>query len=134
MRRRLCPVSCWEITLLFGAQVQTLKAARGQRTDSTHPGRAEPTGCRLSAATATIPACSDVTLSAGAVQLCKVHAQPSTLNSLHTPCASSDPGALHHDGPRHHIIHSPIVLEEQQCDEGREEEGDGKVLVQGADS
>lgn len=75
----------------------------------------------------------DVTVSAGVVQVGKVHAQPSTLNSLQTTCASSDPGALHHDGPRHHIIHSPIVLEEQKCDEGREKEGDGKVLVQGSD-
>ena len=48
-------------------------------------------------------------------------------------CGSSGSGALHHDGARHHVIHSSVVLEEQQRDEGWEEEGDGEVLVQGSD-
>ena len=47
---------------------------------------------------------------------------------------SSRPRALDDYGASHHVIHSPIVLEEKQCDEGWEEEGDGEVLVQGSDS
>lgn len=47
---------------------------------------------------------------------------------------SSDPRALDNNRTSYHIIHSPVVLEEQKRDEGREEEGDWKVLVQGSDS
>lgn len=38
--------------------------------------------------------------------------------------------ALDHNGPRHDVVHSPVVLEEQEGDEDREEEGDGEVLVE----
>ena len=46
---------------------------------------------------------------------------------------SSGPGAFHYDGARHHVVHSPVVLEEEEGDERREEEGDGEILVQGSD-
>lgn len=46
---------------------------------------------------------------------------------------SSDPPTPDHDGSCDNIIHSPVVLEEEQCDEDRKEEGNGKVLVQGPD-
>lgn len=42
----------------------------------------------------------------------------------------SVPSALDHDGPRHNIVHSPVVLEEEESDEDGEEEGDGEVLVE----
>ncbi len=48
--------------------------------------------------------------------------------------ASSDPGALDDNCTSYHIIHSPVVLKEQKCDEGREKEGNREVLIQGADS
>ena len=47
--------------------------------------------------------------------------------------ASSGPGAFHNYCTSDHIIHSPVVLKEQKCDEGREKEGNRKVLVQGSD-
>lgn len=37
--------------------------------------------------------------------------------------ASSDSGALYHNSPGNHIIHSPVVLEEEKRDEGWEKEG-----------
>lgn len=55
-------------------------------------------------------------------------------DSLLGSSASSDPGALDNNCTSYHIIHSPVVLEEQKCDEGREKEGNRKVLVQGSDS
>lgn len=48
-------------------------------------------------------------------------------------CGSSGSGTLDHNGAGHHVIDSPVVLEEQERDERREEEGDGEVLVQGSD-
>ena len=41
----------------------------------------------------------------------------------------SAPSALDHNGPRHDVIHSPVVLEEEEGDEDGKEEGDGEVLV-----
>lgn len=43
----------------------------------------------------------------------------------------SGPSALHNYGPRHHVVHGSVVLEEEEADEEREEEGNGEVLVQG---
>lgn len=48
--------------------------------------------------------------------------------------ASSGPGSLDNNCTSNHIIHSPVVLEEQKSDEGWEEEGNGKVLIQGSNS
>lgn len=48
--------------------------------------------------------------------------------------ASSGPGSLDNNCTSYHIIHSPVVLEEQKRDEGWEEEGNGKVLIQGSNS
>lgn len=56
--------------------------------------------------------------------LCRNNAQK------HDSSASSDSGALYHNSPGNHIIHSPVVLEEEKRDEGWEKEGDWKVLVQ----
>lgn len=41
----------------------------------------------------------------------------------HDSSASSDSGALYHNSPGNHIIHSPVVLEEEKRDEGWEKEG-----------
>lgn len=38
--------------------------------------------------------------------------------------------ALNNYGPRHNVVHSPVVLEEEEGDKDREEEGNGEVLVQ----
>lgn len=84
-----------------------------------------------------IPAYSGNTLKGQRLRVLQVHtvpAQPSAQNSLQAASASSDPGTLDNNGPSHHIIYSPVVLEEQKCDEGWEKEGNGKVLVQGSDS
>lgn len=48
----------------------------------------------------------------------------------HNSSASPDSGALYHNSPGNHIIHSPVVLEEEKRDEGWEKEGNWKVLVQ----
>ena len=40
--------------------------------------------------------------------------------------------ALDNNCSGHNIVHSPVVLEEEQGDEDGEEEGDGEVLVQGS--
>lgn len=42
----------------------------------------------------------------------------------------SVPSALDHNGPRHNIVHSPVVLEEEESDEDGEEERNGEVLVE----
>lgn len=42
----------------------------------------------------------------------------------------SAPSALHNNGPCHDVVHSPVVLEEEQGDEDGKEEGDGEVLVE----
>lgn len=42
----------------------------------------------------------------------------------------SVPSALDHNGPRHNIVHSPVVLEEEESDEDGEEESNGEVLVE----
>lgn len=42
----------------------------------------------------------------------------------------SVPSALDHNGPRHNVIHSPVVLEEEEGDEDGEEESNGEVLVE----
>lgn len=42
---------------------------------------------------------------------------------------SPGPPSLDHDGTGNNVINGPVVLEEEQCDERREEEGDGEVLV-----
>lgn len=55
---------------------------------------------------------------------CRTNAQK------HDSSASSDPGALYYNSPGNHIIHSPVVLEEEKRDEGWEKEGNWKVLVQ----
>lgn len=44
----------------------------------------------------------------------------------------SGPPALDDDGAGHDVVHSPVVLEEEEGDEDGEEEGDGEVLVEGA--
>lgn len=41
----------------------------------------------------------------------------------------SAPSALDNYGPCHNVIHSPVVLEEEECDEDRKEEGNGEVLI-----
>lgn len=46
--------------------------------------------------------------------------------------ASSNPGALNNNGTSYHIVHCPVVLKKQKCDEGWEKEGNWKVLVQGS--
>lgn len=47
------------------------------------------------------------------------------------PCQRlSVPPALDHNGPRHNIVHSPVVLEEEEGDEDGEEESDGEVLIE----
>lgn len=42
----------------------------------------------------------------------------------------SVPSALDHNGPRHNIVHSPVVLEEEESDEDGEEESNGEVLIE----
>lgn len=42
----------------------------------------------------------------------------------------SGSSALHNNCAGHNVVHSPVVLEEEQCDEDGEEEGDGEVLVE----
>lgn len=42
----------------------------------------------------------------------------------------SVPSALDHNGPRHNVIHSPVVLEEEESDEDGEEERNGEVLIE----
>lgn len=46
----------------------------------------------------------------------------------------SRPGALNNNSPSDHVIDSPVVLEEQQRDEGGEKEGNRKIFVQGSNS
>lgn len=43
----------------------------------------------------------------------------------------SVPPALDHNGPRHNVVHSPVVLEEEERDEDGKEESDGEVLIEG---
>lgn len=48
---------------------------------------------------------------------------------------SADPGlsvppVLDHNGPRHNVVHSPVVLEEEERDEDGKEERDGEVLIE----
>lgn len=38
--------------------------------------------------------------------------------------------SLDNNGPCHNVIHSPVVLEEEESDEDGKEEGNGEVLVQ----
>lgn len=45
----------------------------------------------------------------------------------------SVPPVLDHNGPRHNVVHSPVVLEEEERDEDGEEESDGEVLVERPD-
>lgn len=40
------------------------------------------------------------------------------------------PPALDHNGPRHHVVHGPVVLEEEERDEDGKEESDGEVLIE----
>lgn len=42
----------------------------------------------------------------------------------------SAPSALDYNGPCHNVVHSPVVLEEEEGDEDGKEEGDGEVLIQ----
>lgn len=55
-------------------------------------------------------------------------------NLLWVSSASSHPGALHNNCTSYHIIHCPVVLKEQKCDEGWEKEGNREVFVQGSNS
>lgn len=41
----------------------------------------------------------------------------------------SAPSALDNNGPCHNVIHSPVVLEEEESDEDGKEEGNGEVLI-----
>lgn len=41
----------------------------------------------------------------------------------------SAPPALDDYGPCHNVIHSPVVLEEEERDEDGKEEGNGEVLI-----
>lgn len=62
------------------------------------------------------------------------HSACSKLLNFPLESASSGPRAFDNNCTSYHIIHSPVVLEEQKCDEGREKEGNWKVFVQGSDS
>lgn len=42
----------------------------------------------------------------------------------------SPSSALDHYGPGHDVVNSPVVLEEEECDENGKEKSDGEVLVQ----
>lgn len=42
----------------------------------------------------------------------------------------SVPPVLDHNGPRHNVVHSPVVLEEEERDEDGKEERDGEVLIE----
>lgn len=42
---------------------------------------------------------------------------------------SSGSPPLDHDGARHYVIHSSVMLEKEEGDEGREEESDGEVFA-----
>lgn len=42
----------------------------------------------------------------------------------------SGPSSLDNYGPRHNVIHSPVVLEKEDSDEDGKEEGNGEVLIQ----
>lgn len=46
----------------------------------------------------------------------------------------SAPSPLHNDGPCHNVIHSPVVLEEEERDEDGKEESNGEVLIKGPHS
>lgn len=39
------------------------------------------------------------------------------------------PSPLDNNGPCHNVVHSPVVLEEEESDEDGKEEGDGEVLI-----
>lgn len=41
----------------------------------------------------------------------------------------SGPSALYDNSPCHNVIHSPVVLEEEESDEDGKEECDGEVLI-----
>lgn len=41
----------------------------------------------------------------------------------------SAPSALDNNGPCDDVIHSPVVLEEEECDEDGKEEGNGEVFI-----
>ena len=61
----------------------------------------------------------------------------STVTAAHcpqqtSPGMSSGPPPLDHDGASHYVIHCPVVLEEEERDEGREQESDGEVFAQGS--
>lgn len=49
----------------------------------------------------------------------------------HSLNRSSGPPTPDHNGSCDNVVHSPVVLEEEQCDEDWKEERNGKVLVQG---
>lgn len=42
----------------------------------------------------------------------------------------SVPSSLDNYGPRHNVIHSPVVLEKEDSDEDGKQEGNGEVLIQ----
>lgn len=72
--------------------------------------------------------CPAKSLSSVLVNLSSIKFSRYSLNrSLILLSASS---ALNNYGPRHNVVHSPVVLEEEEGDKDREEEGNGEVLVQ----
>lgn len=139
MKCRICPhfFFCHEKTLLFGTGSDSESSKKTNKIPQMVRNLARSYCFKLSATTWMIPAYSGNTLKGQCLRVLQVHtvpAQPSVQNSLQATSASSDPGTLDNNGPSHHIIYSPVVLEEQKCDERWEKEGDGKVLVQGSDS
>ena len=64
--------------------------------------------------------------------------EPATL--CHYPCQVKEslllemrlsaPSSLDNNGPCHNVIHSPVMLEEEESNEDRKEEGNGEVLIQ----
>lgn len=64
------------------------------------------------------------------------HSVQSCLNNLHKFLSLlleerlSASSTLDHDGACYNVIHSPVVLEEEESDEDREKESNGEVLVQ----